>query len=313
MSEIIIHNESEIFQSQQTKYKPAGFAFAALALLFVFYQLIGGGITLLILGGEITSDNKMTARLATMFGQLIFLLLPTIYLAKRQHGKISEAFRWRIPSFKETFLAVLGMVALMQLGEMYLFFQSKIPIPEQLLPIIELLKKAIEEAFKILIVSNSIPEMLFVVVVAALTPAICEELMFRGLIQKNFSLAYGKRKGFIIAGTIFGLYHLNPFWLLPLIALGIYFSFLQYRSQTLFLPIIAHLINNSVAAVGVYFYGSVDSATPTMFMGEQTEPSTFMVLGTGIFFAIIFFLIIVQYIKATENVQNEPHFNEQSN
>ncbi|HAP36801.1 MAG TPA: hypothetical protein DCQ28_13020, partial [Bacteroidetes bacterium] len=303
MSEEIIQNESEIFQSQETKYKPASFAFIALLILFVLYQLIGGGITLLIIGKEINANNVMVARLATMLSQIIFLLVPTILLAKRQHGKISEAFRWRIPTFRETFLAVIGMIALMQIGEMYLFFQSKIPLPEQIVPYIEMMKKAIEEAYKILIVAHSIPEMLFVVLIAAVTPSVCEELMFRGLIQKNFTIAYGNRKGFIVTGTIFALYHLNPFWLVPLIALGVYFSFLQYRSQTLLLPILAHLINNASATVGVYFYGASDTTTPTMFLGEQFEPSNATVLGTAVIFSIIFSLIIVQYIKATENVQ----------
>lgn len=306
MSEELIQNESEIFQSQETKYKPAPFAFFALLILFVLYQLIGGGITLLIIGKEINANNVMVARLATMLSQIIFLLVPTILLAKRQHGKISEAFRWRIPTFRETFLAVIGMIALMQIGEMYLFFQSKIPLPQQIVPFIEAMKKAMEEAYKILIVAHSVPEMFFVVLVAAVTPALCEELMFRGLIQKNFSIAYGNRKGFIVAGTIFALYHLNPFWLVPLIALGVYFSFLQYRSQTLILPILAHLINNAAATVGVYFYGATDTTTPTMFMGKQYEPSNAAVFGTAVMFMLIFSLIIVHYIKATENVHIKP-------
>ncbi len=305
MNDIPVQNESGIFQTRQTTYKPAGFAFAALGILFVLYQFVGGVITLLLLGGKITPDNVTGARYATIIGQFVFLLVPTIYLAKRQHGKISEAFQFRVPSFRETILAIFGMIALMQMAEVYLFFQSKIPLPEQIVPIVEAIKKAIEEAFKILIVSRSLPEMFFVLITVAITPALCEELMFRGLIQRNFSLAYGSKKGFIIAGTIFAFYHLNPFWLIPLIWLGIYFSFLRYRSQTLILPIIAHLINNSVAAVSVYAFGVIDSTTPTMFMGEQDVPSNSVVFGSGVFFAIIFFLIIVQYIKVTDNVQNE--------
>lgn len=305
MNDGIIQNESDIFQSPQTKYKPAGFAVAALVGLFFLYQLVGGGITYFLIGGQVTNENVTRARLATMLSQFLFLLIPTILLAKRQHGKISEAFRWRIPSFTESFLAIVGMIALMQIGEMYLFFQSKIPLPEKWIPFLETLKHAIEEAFKLLIEARSLPELLFVVLIAAVTPAICEELMFRGLIQKNLSLAYGSKKGFIIAGTIFGLYHMNPFWVVPLIALGIYFSFLQYRSQTLILPIIAHLINNASATIGVYFYGNPDSTTPTLFMGEQSEPSLSVVLGTGIVFSVIFYLVIVQYIKRTESIHNE--------
>ncbi len=298
-----IENESGIFQSLRTRYTPGSFAFVALALLFVLYQFIGGGITVLLIGAEITKENAAMARTATMISQILFLLIPTLLLARRQHGALAEIFPMRLPGGKEFFLAVVGMFALMQTAEMYLFVQSKIPVPEQWLPYIDMIKRSIEEAFRVLISADSVPELLFVLLVAAVTPSLCEELMFRGLIQKNFSLEYGSRKGFLLAGTIFGVYHLNPFWLVPLIALGIYFSYLRHRSGSLVLPIVAHLINNGMATVGVYMYGAVDSTTPTMFMGAEAEPSLASVVGTGAVFGIIFYLVLVQYRKATE--QNE--------
>ncbi|MFA6467932.1 MAG: CPBP family intramembrane glutamic endopeptidase [Bacteroidota bacterium] len=303
----VIENEAELFQPRQTTYKPAGFAFAALAILFVLYQFVGGGVTLLFIGGQITSDNVTAARVATMLSQILFLLIPTLYLAKRQHGRISEAFSLRIPTFAESFLALAGMIVLMQLSETYLFLQGLIPIPEMFRQYVDLLKQAIDEAYQILIVTRTFPEMMFVILVAAITPAVCEELMFRGLIQKNFSLAYGNVKGYVLAGTIFGLYHLNPFWIVPLIALGIYFSFMQYRSRTLLLPIAAHLINNGAATAGVYLFGNSESTTPTVFIAAESEPSTAAVLGSGMFFAVIFFVIIVQYIRVTETVQDRQY------
>ena len=307
-----IQNESGIYQTAETRYRPVKFAVWSLVGLFFLYQLVGGGLTMLIIGGEINEENVTLARLVTMISQFLFLLVPTVLLAKRQHGNISEVFRWRIPSFTEAFLAIVGMIALMQIGEFYLYFQNMIPLPQSIAPFLEQMKRVIEETFKILIVAHSVPELLFVMAVAALTPAICEELMFRGLIQKNFTISGGNVKGFILAGTIFGLYHMNPFWLIPLMALGVYFSFIQYRSQTLILPIIAHFMNNAAATVSVYVFGNSDSSTPTMFLGEQLEPAVSTVLGTGIFFIIIFFLVIVQYIKVTEKVLHPVLENEQT-
>lgn len=300
-----IENETELFQSSSTRYAAGRFAFAALALLFFSYQLIGGGLTLLFVGTSITPDNVMASRLSTMLAQLLFLLIPTIYLAKRQHGVLSDVFRWRIPSLRETILAVAGLIVLMNLTESYLYFQGKIPVSPTLAPFINAYKKAIEETFRILITARSGPEMLFVMTVAAVTPALCEELMFRGLIQRNLTLAYGKRKGFILAGAIFGLYHLNPFWIVPLASLGIYFSFLMHRSKTLLLPMAAHLLNNGSATIGAYIYGFSDETTPTVFMGTEGGPTDSMVFGTGMLFAVIFFLLINQYIKATEHLQHE--------
>lgn len=302
-----IENESASFLTQQTRYRPSHFAFMALGVLFLLYQIVGGGITLLFIGGGITEDNVTAARLATMISQILFLLLPTIYLAKRQHGKLSDAFQWRIPGLWESILALAGMLALMQIAEIYLYLQSLIPLPEQFIPFIEAIKKAVEEAFKILIVAQSLPELSFVLLVAAITPALCEEMMFRGLIQKNLTLAYGSTRGYLFAGAIFGIYHMNPIWIVPLIGLGIYFSFIQHRSQTLILPIIAHLMNNTASTVGMYVYGNSDLSTPTIFSAGLSEPSMMAVLGTALFFVIVFSLIVVQYIRVTENFQNDYH------
>lgn len=304
MNEPIL-NESVLFQPPQARYSPATFAVTALILLFLFYQVIGGGVTLLVLGGEITQTNVLLARLATMISQVLFLLLPTLYLAKRQHGRVGEAFSWRLPSLSESFYAIAGMVCLMQLSESYLFFQSKIPVPDSLAQIIEQIKRAIEEAYRILIVARSPGELMFVVLVAAVTPSICEEVMFRGLIQKNFTLAYGSTKGVVLSGVIFALYHLNPIWIVPLIALGIYFSFLRQRSNTLILPVIAHFLNNGASTVGVYLYGESEEMTPTMFMGSDAQPSDVLVLGTGLLFGLIFFLLMNQYIRSTEQVTEQ--------
>ncbi|NUN71156.1 MAG: CPBP family intramembrane metalloprotease [Bacteroidetes bacterium] len=301
MSETI-ENEAGLFQSQQTRYRPSSFALAALGILFVLYQFVGGGLTVLIIGTAITPDNVMSARWATMLAQILFLLLPTLYLAKRQNGSFADVFSFRMPSFREWFLGLAGMLALMQVAETYLYLQNMIPVPEPLAPYIQQFKDAIAATFKMLLLAESLPEMLFVLLVAAVTPAVCEELMFRGLIQRNFTLAYGGKLSFVYTGTIFALYHMNPFWLLPLIALGIYFSFLQYRSRSLWLPIAAHLINNGAATVGAFIYGSTDDTTPTLFLGAEAEPSMAAVLGTGGMFAVLFFLLINQYIRVTERI-----------
>lgn len=286
-------------------YSPIAFAFVSLIGLFFLYQFIGGGITLLLVGGDITQDSVSVARIATMVGQFVLLLLPTLLLVKAQHGMFTRALRWRIPTATEVFLSFLGMIALLQAAEGYMYFQDKIPLPESVIPLVEMLKKMIEETYRMLVVSQSIPELLFVIVVVALTPAICEEIFFRGLIQKNFSLGTNAVRGFVITGIIFGLYHFNPFQAVPLMALGIYFSFLQYRSQTLIVPMIAHFVNNTFSVVAAYVYGFDQSGVPSLLMSEGEGVPATTVLGTTILFIVIFSVVVRMYIRATEHLQTE--------
>lgn len=304
MSEIVTSTLQSKYP-EGVKYSPIAFAFVSLIGLFFLYQFVGGGITLLLVGGDITQDTVSTARIATMVGQFVLLLLPTLLLVKAQHGVFSRALQWRIPTTAEVLLSFLGMIALLQAAEGYMYFQDKIPLPESVLPLVEMLKKMIEETYRMLVVARSLPELLFVIVVVALTPAICEEVFFRGLIQKNFSLGTNAVRGFVITGIIFGLYHFNPFQAVPLMALGVYFSFLQYRSQTLIIPMIAHFVNNTFSVVAAYVYGFDQSEVPSLLMSEGESVSAATVLGTTVLFIIIFSIVVRMYIRATEHLQTE--------
>jgi len=83
----------------------------------------------------------------------------------------------------------------------------------------------------------------------ALTPAICEEVLFRGYIQRQSERAWGVWGGAIFTGVAFGLYHLRLTQAIPLGLLGTYLAWLTWRSGSLIPAMIVHLANNSFAAV----------------------------------------------------------------
>jgi hypothetical protein len=281
------------------RMNPLGFVVLALAAIFFLYQVVGGGITLLLFGQSITNDNVQWMRVATMLAQIVFLLIPTLILMRVQHGSICPTLPWRIPKATEFVLAVVGVFSLQQVMEGYLFFQDKIPLPESIRPFLEAVRKLIEETYAMLVQAHSPSELLFVIIVVALTPAICEELLFRGLIQKNLTLATNKKWGFVFTGIIFGLYHVNPFLIVPLVGLGILFGFFMARSETILIPMAAHFMNNLVSVIGVYYESDIkDSSALSMFNSLSDYSATF-VLSTTIGFGIIFLITMYFYWQVT--------------
>ena len=242
-------------------------------------------------------------RLSTVLAQILFLLLPTLYLMKAQHGKIGSVIPRRIPKASEAVLAIVAVFSLQQVMEGYLFFQDKIPLPESLRPFIETIRKAIEETYRLLVQAHSGPELLFVIIVVALTPAICEELLFRGLIQKNMVLGTNKKAGFILTGVVFGLYHLNPFLVVPLVGLGVLFGYLMHRSQTILVPMIAHFTNNLFSVLGAYFDGDMkDSSALSMFNSLEDFSSTFVITAV-LGFGLVFIVSTYFYAQVTSRLQ----------
>ena len=283
------------------RYRPGLFALSALAIVFVSYQLIGGGLSLLLFGSTVTVDNVSAARWSTFIGQIAFLLIPTLLLARRQHGRWSAVLPFRRSTGAEYLLTIITVFALLQFLNGYMFFQDQIPMPSAIKPIINELRRMMEEMYRVLTTAHSSLELAGVIVVVAIVPAICEETLFRGLVQTNLRRWAGPTMGFVYTGLIFGVYHLNPFFVVPLILLGIYFSFLRERSANILIPMVAHCTNNCVSVLTGYFAGDKTAQAPLPFIGENVYAVFLSMLGFGLIFAVSF----AAYWKLTARIVHE--------
>ena len=91
------------------RVKPLVFVALSLIGIFFLYQVVGGGLTLLIFGQSVTADNVQWMRAATMIAQVLFLLLPTWLLIRYQHGSVWKAIPWRAPKVSEFVLTVAAV------------------------------------------------------------------------------------------------------------------------------------------------------------------------------------------------------------
>ncbi len=248
------------------------FAFLSLIGIFVSYQIVGGLILLAAFGLDISNVNINAYRWATMIGQLLFILGPTVVLAKLRFPNVENVFRFGKFHAGQIALVIVAVFALQQMLQGYMMMQESVPVqfPPFIQDFVDKMKTLMEEMYRQLTAAHSLPEFLFVVMVIAVTPAICEELMFRGLIQRTLEenphqstnpfihqsvLQDSHRRGMmaaIVAGIVFGVYHLNPFSLIPLAALGIFFGFVVYRTQNIIPAMVAHFFNNFLACLAVY-------------------------------------------------------------
>ena len=104
--------------------------------------------------------------------------------------------------------------------------------------------------------SKSFGQYVINMIMIAVLPAIGEELLFRGVIQRIFiNWTRNIHIGIIIAALIFSAFHLQFYGFLPRLALGVFFGYLLYWSRTIWLPILAHFVNNGIAVTVYYIYG----------------------------------------------------------
>jgi membrane protease YdiL (CAAX protease family) len=109
----------------------------------------------------------------------------------------------------------------------------------------------------------------------ALVPGVAEELLFRGVLQG----ALGRNlRGILIAGTAFALFHIDPVHVVGVLPLGLFLSWVAYRSSTL-VSIFAHVANNSLAVF------SIHSATLDVGYGTGRELPMSWLIGSLLVFA----------------------------
>lgn len=253
--------------SNRLNIHPVWYAIFALIVIFFLYQIVGGGITLLLFGLDFTDDNVQRIRIATLFGQVFLILIPTLILIRVQTKHILSFVRFKTITPSEAVFIIVGVISAQQFLQGYLILQDMIPVPEQIKSMVDDLRQSLQEMYRVLVQVHSLPELLFVLLVVAVVPAFSEEILFRGLVQRNFEYSFGFVGAAILAGVIFGLYHLNPFNLIPLMALGIVFGLLVYRTGSILSAVLAHFVNNAAAIIAVYYRGG------EVWIPPETDPS----------------------------------------
>jgi hypothetical protein len=262
---------------------------------------------LLLVGGNVTPENVMMQRIFTMVGQIIFILIPTLIFARFLDLHFSHVFPWRMPRTGETIFAVLSLLFLQEVMEIYLFFQDRIPLSEGLKKIIDPARQMIEEMFRTLVAAHNIPELMFVILVVAITPAVVEELLFRGLVQSSFERRVTPVRAAVYTGIIFGAFHFNPFSLVPLIILGCFFGILRMRSKSMVIAMTVHFLNNALAIV-VTFFQMDDKMVLAATKGDEINTSA--VLAQLLLFSMLFIVSFTSYLRLTTETNTsgiDPH------
>ncbi len=235
------------------RLSPVAFVLLSLSLVFVLYQVVAGVLAFVLLGNELSVHTVIGMRVATAVGQIVCILIPTLLLARARYGKIVGPLRLKLPSLLDVVVVSVALIALQQLLQGYMAAQDAIPLPPQIERFVKIVEDIIERTYLLLVSADSPLEFAGVVVTVAFIPAIVEELLFRGLVQRDLEKVAGGLRAAIIAGVIFGVYHLNPFSIVPLVALGVFFGYVVYRSQNITLAMAAHFLNNFLTSCSVYF------------------------------------------------------------
>jgi uncharacterized protein len=118
--------------------------------------------------------------------------------------------------------------------------------------------------------------LLFNLFMIALLPAVGEELLFRGVVQKILTnWTKNHHWGIWLAAILFSALHIQFYGFVPRMLLGVIFGYLLVWSGSIWLPVVAHFINNASAVTAMYFIEK-DMLNPSLENIGSTRESYYL-------------------------------------
>ncbi|MBR2085104.1 MAG: CPBP family intramembrane metalloprotease [Muribaculaceae bacterium] len=165
----------------------------------------------------------------------------------------------RMPSLKA--LAVVVVFYLVSLPAMnwLVDFNGSMVLPSWMSGVEEAMRQAEDmaaDATKQILDINTIPQLLFCLFVVGLMAGLSEEMLFRGAMQRTMQDSrLGAHTAIWVTAIVFSAFHMQFFGFLPRMLLGAWLGYLFVWTRSLWVPIIAHTLNNSTVVVMSYLAG----------------------------------------------------------
>ena len=256
-----------------------GFSHAFMAIMWVIIAFVGFNLVGAIVGvvgafaiaPDITDIQAIIESVAENFnlifwantsGQVLVMLLGTLLIVKLSavKGKRKEFLRLKTSAnvWQVTGIAVVLTISVYPLVTFLGWLNSFVPAPAFM---VEMQESMMGLITKFLQSENALILGIFHI---GIVPAVCEEVMYRGYVQRSFEKNWGIWTAIIVSGFIFGAYHLQINNILPLSFLGIMLAYLTYISDSLIPAIVAHFVNNGGQVIASSFYPAMleESITP---------------------------------------------------
>jgi len=233
-------------------------------------------------------------------------IVPPFILGWLFHGKIAEylSLNKNISLASVLLVLVLSFAAspfINFIGEL----NANMQLPEWLSGVENWMRDTEEKAAELteaFLKVETIGGLIFNIFMIAFLPAIGEELLFRGVIQRIFTnWTHNQHWGIWISAILFSALHMQFYGFIPRVFLGVLFGYLLVWSGSIWLPIIAHFINNAVAVVAMYL---IDKGLLSQEIEEiGTTSDSYYMAAVSLLLIVVFMLMIKR-----QNSEVNPEF-----
>ena len=235
---------------------------------------------------------------AQVITTVFMFLLPPVLLAITERTKITVFYGFKKPKLFIILIVFMIMACSLPLMEWLSAANQKMVLPEFLKTVENWMREKEDAAMKmtvLLLTINNVWDFLINIGMIALLPAISEELLFRGGVQRSFQKMFNNPHVAIwLSAFIFSAIHMQFFGFFPRMILGAAFGYIYLWTGSLWYAMVAHFLNNAYA-VCVAWYLQLHHIP----LSEADNSTNFKWYGYLI--SLILTIFLFQYLKKKTN------------
>jgi uncharacterized protein len=238
--------------------------------LILFWILAGFVVQITGIGGQAGSEKALTdiytidvsKIVQVLFSVIVFGLTGYLYarVTFRERPLTELGLRW--PSVSIFYLmAIILLIFSFPLEEWLGELNKRVPLAQWMMEAEKANDRQVEAFIK---VHHPIDPVINVLIMAAV-PAFCEELCFRGALQRiMIQICKRPLPGIVLSALLFSFFHFEFEGFLPRMFLGILLGAAYWYSGSLWVSILAHFFFNAIQIVLAMYDPGVVSKTPSI-------------------------------------------------
>lgn len=229
-------------------------------------------------------------QLLNTLGLFVIPALAFVFLFEKKPIKILQLNRLITPI--NVVMVFILMLCLIPSINWLVEWNKSINLPEQFEEVENWMKQAEDRAMvltKAFLRMDSPSALWQNLLLVAVLPAIGEEMIFRGIVQQDINRSFKTAHlGIWISAILFSALHMQFYGFFPRMFLGAFFGYLLVWTKNLWVPILAHFINNALAVLIAYKMGVEEMEAQFDQLGASQETSWFSLAGLVLFISLLF-------------------------
>jgi len=267
--------------------------FVGVLLAMPFYGM--DVLDILIGASELGTDSDIALmKYFQLVNQVGVFIIPTMLFSLLVSRNIFSYLRMdRKPAPLSVLITIVLIFSVLPAIHWFVELNEMMHLPDFLSRIEEWMKASEESAMKLteaFLSTTSISGLIINIIMIGLIAAIGEELLFRSVLIRLFSGWFRNvHLAVIVSALLFSAFHLQFYGFLPRFILGLLFGYLFVWSGSVWLPVLAHFVNNTSAVI-VYYLVNISYLQTDAEQFGATENQVLLFFS---FFSSILFLAII--------------------